>query len=206
MSAHGRIVEHEKHLGNYVSTNISDRNIIANVCDLYQRSNLLISDFRVCDSQTLDCLHKTYCMHMYGSELWNLNCNYVDEFRVAWRKIKRRIWRLPNRAHNEIVQNLSYNIDDQLETRMIKFIHMCLNHDNEVCRSISLFKLPLKTFSSNNNYLSSDQIRSDNGLRLCLHIDASGFYFLLFSVIFLVSSTDNFFFPKVHIDLLSSYP
>ena len=56
---------------------------------MYQRSNLLISDFRVCDSQTLDCLHKTYCMHMYGSELWNLNCNYVDELRVAWRKIKR---------------------------------------------------------------------------------------------------------------------
>ena len=77
------IVEHEKHLGNYVSTNISDRNIIANVCDLYQRSNLLISDFRVCDSQTLDCLHKTYCMHMYGSELWNLNCNYVDKFKMA---------------------------------------------------------------------------------------------------------------------------
>ena len=84
------IVEHEKHLGNYVSTNISDRNITANVGDLYQRSNLLISDFRVCDSQTPDCLHKSYCMHMYGSELWNLNCNYVVEFRVARRKIKRR--------------------------------------------------------------------------------------------------------------------
>ena len=37
------IVEHKKHLGNYVSTNISDKNIIANVCDLYQRSNPLIS-------------------------------------------------------------------------------------------------------------------------------------------------------------------
>ena len=73
-------VKHEKHLGNYVSTiNISDKNIIANVCDLYQRSNLLISDFKVCDSQTLDCLHKTCCVYMYGSELWNLNCtsNYV---------------------------------------------------------------------------------------------------------------------------------
>ena len=118
------IVEREKPLGNYVSTHISDRKIIANVCDLYQRSNLLISDFRVCDSQTLDCLHKTYCVHMYDSELWNLNCNYVDQFRVAWRKIKRRIWRLPNGAHNAIVQNLSYNIDVQLETRMIRFIHM----------------------------------------------------------------------------------
>ena len=92
-------------------------------------------------------------MHIYGSELKNLN--YVDEFKVAWRKIKRRIWRLPNRAHNAIVQNLSYNIDDQLETRMIKFNHMCLNHD-DVCRSISLSKLLCKnsTFSSNYNYLS----------------------------------------------------
>ena len=80
------IVEHEKHLGNYVSTDIADRNVIANVCDLYQCSNLLISDFRVCDSITLDNLHKIYCMHMYGSELWNLNCRYVDEFKVAWRK------------------------------------------------------------------------------------------------------------------------
>ena len=51
----------------YVSTDIEDRNIIADVCDLYQRSNLLISDFRVhvCDNITLDSLHKIYCMHMY---------------------------------------------------------------------------------------------------------------------------------------------
>ena len=89
------IVEHEKHLGNYVATDIADRNMIANVCDLYQRSNLLISDFRVCDSIDLDSLHKIYCMHMYGSELWNLNCSYVDDFKVAWRKVKRRIWKLP---------------------------------------------------------------------------------------------------------------
>ena len=47
------IIKQEKHLANYmyVSTNINDRNIIANVCDLYQRSNLLISDFRVYGSQ-----------------------------------------------------------------------------------------------------------------------------------------------------------
>ena len=46
------IVEHEMHLGNYVSTNIAGRNIIVDVCDLYQRSNLLINDFRVCDRLT----------------------------------------------------------------------------------------------------------------------------------------------------------
>ena len=150
------IVENEKHLGNYVSTDIEDRNIIADVCDLYQRSNLLISDFRAYDSITLDSLHKIYCMHMYGSELWNLNCRYVDEFKVAWRKVKRRIWRLPSNTHNVIIQNLTYNIDDQLDARMAKFIHICLNHDNDVCRSISLSKLLCKnsTFASNYSYLS----------------------------------------------------
>ena len=58
-------------------------------------------------------------MHMSGCKLWDLNCNYnnnniylksniqkssidynyVTDFKVAWRKIKRRKWRLLNRAH-----------------------------------------------------------------------------------------------------------
>ena len=56
----------DKHLGNYISTNIANRNIVDSVYDLYQRSNWVISDFRVCDSSTLDSLHRTYCMHMYN--------------------------------------------------------------------------------------------------------------------------------------------
>ena len=81
------VVDSDKHLGNYISTNITDRNIIDNICDLYQRSNRVISDFRVCDSNALDSLHRTYCMHMYGCELWDLNCNYIKDFKVAWRNI-----------------------------------------------------------------------------------------------------------------------
>ena len=66
------VVDSDKHLGNYISTNITDRNIINNICDLYQRSNGVINDFRVCDSNALDSFHRTYCMHMYGCELWDL--------------------------------------------------------------------------------------------------------------------------------------
>ena len=63
------VVDSDKHLGNYIFTNITDRNIIDNICDLYQRSNRVNSDFSVCDSNALDSLHRTYCMHMYGCEL-----------------------------------------------------------------------------------------------------------------------------------------
>ena len=59
------IVDSDNYLGNYISTNITDRNIFGNICDLYQRSNRVINDFRVCDSNALGSLHRTYCMHMY---------------------------------------------------------------------------------------------------------------------------------------------
>ena len=47
------------HLGNYISTDIADRNIVDSACDLYQRSNWVISEFRVCDRSTFDSLHQT---------------------------------------------------------------------------------------------------------------------------------------------------
>ena len=63
------VVHKGKLLGNYISDSIHDRHILNIICDLYQRSNLLISQFRSCDSEPLDILHKTYCMHMYDCEL-----------------------------------------------------------------------------------------------------------------------------------------
>ena len=47
---HVTVVNKDKHLRNYISTNIYDRNIISNVCNFYQRSNSVISDFGICDS------------------------------------------------------------------------------------------------------------------------------------------------------------
>ena len=85
-------------MGNFISTNIADRNITESVCDFYKQSNWVISDFKECDSSTLENSHRTYCMHMHGCELWDLNCKYVSDFKVAWRKIKRCIWGLPYKS------------------------------------------------------------------------------------------------------------
>ena len=57
------VVDDDFHLGNYVATDLRDINITKHVCDLYQRSNNIISDFNDCDSVTLDALYQTYCMH-----------------------------------------------------------------------------------------------------------------------------------------------
>ena len=72
-------------------------------------------------SVSLDSLHQTYmyCMHMYRCELWNLSCSYVNKYIVAWRKIKRRLWRLPYTTHNNIVHNLCNDV----ALRIVSFIH-----------------------------------------------------------------------------------
>ena len=63
------VVDNDSHLGNYVATDLKDINKTKHVCDLYQSSNNVISDFNACDSVTLDALHQTYCMQMYGCQL-----------------------------------------------------------------------------------------------------------------------------------------
>ena len=54
------VVDSDKHLGNFISTNIADRNITENICDLHKQ---IINDFRVCNSSTLDSFQRTYCMY-----------------------------------------------------------------------------------------------------------------------------------------------
>ena len=61
--------KHDIHLGNFISCHIYDINIDNTVYDFYQRSHGLINKFGSCDCITLDNLHRTYCMHMYGCEL-----------------------------------------------------------------------------------------------------------------------------------------
>ena len=78
-------------LGNYISNDIHERIIVSSVCDFYQRSNSTISDFNACNTDTLDRLHSSFCMHLYGCELWNLGLSYIDKYIIAWRKVNRRI-------------------------------------------------------------------------------------------------------------------
>ena len=64
-------------------------------------------------------------MHMYGCELWNLSSTYTDKL-IAWRKIKRLIWKIPINSHTQ--------------KRILKFIHNGLN-SNSVCANLLQVKL-----------------------------------------------------------------
>ena len=107
------------------------------VCDLYQRSNSIISDFSSCNGVSLDSLHNTFCMHMYECELWKLSNGQDEKYKIAWSKVKRSIWRLPRLTHNCIIHGLSTDISALIEKRMINFIHNALNHNSDPGMSLN---------------------------------------------------------------------
>ncbi len=125
------------------------------VCDLYQRSNSTIDDFCVCEVQTLDKLHDTFCMHMYGCELWNLSYGNIDKFKIAWRRVKRRIWKLPPLTHKKVIHNIGSNFNITLDKRIIKFLYNSLNCNN-TCKQLLRSKLMCTNscFADNHRLLS----------------------------------------------------
>ena len=134
----------------YTSNDIHDRNIVSIVCDLYQRSNSTISDFNACNSDTLDRLHSSFCMHMYGCELWNLSSSYTVKYIIAWRKIKRQVWKIPINSHKQIVHNLISDCKYLIEKRILKFIHNGLN-SKCMCK-FAPSKITCKNSCSADNY------------------------------------------------------
>ena len=75
---------HEKHLGNFISNHIYDRNVKVHVCRLFGKTNVVLCDFGYCDSSTLVNIHITFCMDLYVCELWNIRSKYTEEMHAAW--------------------------------------------------------------------------------------------------------------------------
>ena len=104
---------------------------------------------------SLHKLHTTYCMSLYGCEIWNYNSRYIDEMFIAWRKIMRKLFKLPNRTHNYIVCGIIEFISIKLDRRLAKFVYSMLNSRNlTVFKLIRLFlQSDSSTFAENVRYL-----------------------------------------------------
>ena len=53
--------------------------------DLHCRLNSLLADFSHCDNVTLSTLFKTYCMNLYGSQMWRYNDKTTRSFYIGER-------------------------------------------------------------------------------------------------------------------------
>ena len=87
----------------------------------YRRSNAVIANFNMCDSQTLS---------LYWIELFNFNHKYISDIYVSRRKNIRRIFRAAYRTHNDIIAKLGRYIVSRLDRRLARFLFSLINHDN----------------------------------------------------------------------------
>ena len=149
------LVEHETYLRNDIVSDIFDRSISHTVHTFYQKSNHVISDFRMLYSFSLHKLHSTYWMSLYGCELFNYNRNYISELYVAWRKVIRKIFKLPMRTHNYIVCGIVESVNTILDRRIAKYILNVINSDNTTLTSLinSFLNCESSIFAENYRYI-----------------------------------------------------
>ena len=62
---------------------------------------VLLADFSHCDSVTLSTLFKTYCMNLYGSQMWRYNDKTTRLLYTCWTKAIRRLYNIPYRTHRK---------------------------------------------------------------------------------------------------------
>ena len=74
-------VEQCTHLGTKIYTDISKKNTDSATNELYMRTNNLMADFSYAKISTLSVLYNSYCMNVYGSQLWCFNnYNSIERF------------------------------------------------------------------------------------------------------------------------------
>lgn len=139
-------IQTELHLGNTVGKTYNSENISNCIRNFNSKVNKLVATFSNCDFKVKYKLFKTYCMPLYGSQLWDLSSNEMDKFYVTWRKAIRRVLNVPYTTHCALLPLICEDspIDRQIENRILKFlnnIYKCAT--NNTCVKIA-FKIMLE--------------------------------------------------------------
>ena len=105
-----------------------------------KKVNHVIANYSMLNLFSRCKLHTSFCMSLYGSELWNYNSRYNEESFVAWtrRKTMRKLFKLPYRTYNYFVCGIT-------EDRVTKFMYSMIHSDNDTVRLMTAFFLLIET-------------------------------------------------------------
>ena len=123
-----------KHLGHIIGPGVAKVNMQEYIRAFNVDVNLLMAQFKHIYSTTRYQLFKTYCMPLYGAQLWDFSGKEVETFFTAWRKAIRHIWKLPYTCHSNLLHIIcnDYNIESQMHIRFLKFFHTLSVSKNNV--------------------------------------------------------------------------
>ena len=124
------------HLGHRINTELIDKDdILHKRCTFIGQVNNVLCYFPRLDAEVRHKLFKSYCSSIFGCELWRLNDININQFCTAWRTGLRRVWKIPNTAHSDLVHMMGDELPifDEIRRRSLLFIHKCFFSQLESC-------------------------------------------------------------------------
>ena len=124
------------HLGNLLGQRSGGNSICSAVRDLYSRTNVLLSRFSFCTPDVRYKLFKAHCVIAYGSQLWDFQGSFVNDYFTAWRKCVRRVWGISNMTHCNLLPGICHDndVEFQLLSRSLNFIRNAVISKNLILR------------------------------------------------------------------------
>lgn len=144
----------EKHLGNLVGPQCNVENINNCTRDFIIRSNELFHLFKHTKRNVLYELFKSYCMSLYGCQLWDVSGKDINNFYVAWRKSIRMLFQLPYKTHCKLLPEIcnDFPIDFQIHKRIVQFIN------NVSCSNNKCIEMAYKLMINGSNSAISNSL------------------------------------------------
>jgi len=151
------------HLGNPIGVDVDNLRIKKACNEMISQCNSLCALFPKAPIHVKYSLFKSYCMPLYGAQLWRLNSSNIERIHVCWRKCLRRLLHLPSRTHSNLLHVICRDVSFpwQLFFRTIKFIISLYNSENILLRSCMNMALSGSCSSLGSNILT---IRSQLGV------------------------------------------
>ena len=129
-------VTYDKHLGHTIGKGGFHQMVDECITELYRNTNVLVTQFYNVDIDIKYRLFKSYCMSVYGCQLWNFEDKQVENFYTAWRKCTRKLFTLLYKTHCRLLHIFCNDIpiEGQLHMRFLNFVKACENSHSKCVR------------------------------------------------------------------------
>ena len=146
------------HLGHLLNTKNTRNAMIEHSIKEFNKSFYgFISKFDGCNTTVKSRLFHQYCSSMYGSQLWDLTNQNVEDICIQWRKKLRQVLSVSNMTHCDLLPLITDNmpIKVQLDCKYIGFYKSIAHSDNDLVRYVAKCKLydHASTLGRNMTYL-----------------------------------------------------
>ncbi len=110
---------------------------------IHRKANSVLFRFNYTDPLTKMKLFQAFCLSLYSSSLWKLDCGELNLLIVSFNNIIRRIWNLPRDSHTAIVHLVGsvVSIYKIVYSRFSRLCTSAISHPSCLIRSILLLVL-----------------------------------------------------------------